>query len=871
METIDISRIWPQWRVTGTIGEGSFGRVYRIEKQEYGITTASALKVMQIPQGPEEVVQLRESGMDDAAIRSYLSRRLELVSAEIRTMVTLKSAPNIVEIEDYYIEAHPDGMSWTIYIRMELLTSLADYAHSYGTLPENIVILLGEEICSALIYCEKKRIIHRDIKPSNVFVDSFGNFRLGDFGIARQLAYNSASAHSMRGTSKYMAPEVARGASYNGSVDIYSLGIMMYRYLNHGRFPFEPKAPMPLTPDSTQAALTRRLAGEKLPNPDGCSSRTLCKAVMKACQPNPRLRYQDASQFLKDLKKAEQESGAAIGNYSAGAGSTQPGYGNAGPGYAPGQGYSGTQPGYGNGGPGYGNAGGYAPGQTYSGASGSAYTGYGDSNSGNAAGQGYGSSAGNSSGQGYGYAYGNVYGGGNYDMGNSYNDSGAGNGPEHKPGKGSVFGVLLQNKGLLILLSTLLAGGILFAVLGIGKSIRNSHGSGDENHTPGAGSIEETRKAESEEEVRRESEAESGRESEEEARRESEAESRRESEAESGRESEEEARRESEAESRKESEEESQRASEEESEAESQAESQAASESEAEAGTYKIHYESSGGSGEMPDRIVGKGDGEFRLDENKFEKAGQYFRGWTYFDPDTYGISDTDAPDFYDGELFSPDTVDIYAYNANNNTLTLYAMWGDTPAEEITGNLEARQILQDPDEEYWYDYYMITNHNSQAVDAAVKEDYLDKDGKLIGMADCSDIFIPAGDFRIVRVLNNQEIPGYSISSRNYSLEASCVDESYGEAQDTSQLELSETDSGTNYVTYTVKNNSDKSVAAWVFLLQMGQGDTLLGESDEWLDIPAGEHDTITYRTNTSDGQVSPEDMLAGYSSVYFDS
>ena len=851
METIDISRIWPQWRVTGTIGEGSFGRVYRIEKQEYGITTASALKVMQIPQGPEEVVQLRESGMDDAAIRSYLSRRLELVSAEIRTMVTLKSAPNIVEIEDYYIEAHPDGMSWTIYIRMELLTSLADYAHSYGTLPENIVILLGEEICSALIYCEKKRIIHRDIKPSNVFVDSFGNFRLGDFGIARQLALNSASAHSMRGTSKYMAPEVARGASYNGSVDIYSLGIMMYRYLNHGRFPFEPKAPMPLTPDSTQAALTRRLAGEKLPNPDGCSSRTLCKAVMKACQPNPRLRYQDASQFLKDLKKAEQESGAAIGNYSAGAGSTQPGYGNAGPGYAPGQGYSGTQPGYWNGGPGYGNAGGYAPGQTYSGASGSAYTGYGDSNSGNAAGQGYGSSAGNSSGQGYGYAYGNVYGGGNYDMGNSYNDSGAGNGPEHKPGKGSVFGVLLQNKGLLILLSTLLAGGILFAVLGIGKSIRNSHGSGDENHTPGAGSIEETRKAESEEEVRRESEAES----------------RRESEAESGRESEEEARRESEAESRKESEEESQRASEEESEAESQAESQAASE----AGTYKIHYESSGGSGEMPDRIVGKGDGEFRLDENKFEKAGQYFRGWTYFDPDTYGISDTDAPDFYDGELFSPDTVDIYAYNANNNTLTLYAMWGDTPAEEITGNLEARQILQDPDEEYWYDYYMITNHNSQAVDAAVKEDYLDKDGKLIGMADCSDIFIPAGDFRIVRVLNNQEIPGYSISSRNYSLEASCVDESYGEAQDTSQLELSETDSGTNYVTYTVKNNSDKSVAAWVFLLQMGQGDTLLGESDEWLDIPAGEHDTITYRTNTSDGQVSPEDMLAGYSSVYFDS
>ena len=855
METIDISRIWPQWRVTGTIGEGSFGRVYRIEKQEYGIITASALKVMQIPQGPEEVVQLRESGMDDAAIRSYLSRRLELVSAEIRTMVTLKSAPNIVEIEDYYIEAHPDGMSWTIYIRMELLTSLADYAHSYGTLPENIVILLGEEICSALIYCEKKRIIHRDIKPSNVFVDSFGNFRLGDFGIARQLAYNSASAHSMRGTSKYMAPEVARGASYNGSVDIYSLGIMMYRYLNHGRFPFEPKAPMPLTPDSTQAALTRRLAGEKLPNPDGCSSRTLCKAVMKACQPNPRLRYQDASQFLKDLKKAEQESGAAIGNYSAAArGMTQPGYGNAGPGYAPGQGYSGTQPGYWNGGPGYGNAGGYAPGQTYSGASGSAYTGYGDSNSGNAAGQGYGSSAGNSSGQGYGYAYGNAYGAGNYDMGSSAghasgqnyasaagygsglgSGSGAGNGPEHKPGKGSVFGVLLQNKGLLILLSTLLAGGILFAVLGIGKSIRNSHGSGDENHTPGAGSIEETRKAESEEEVRRESEAESGRESEEEARRESEAESRRESE------------------------EESQRMSE--------AESQAAPE----AGTYKIHYEPGGGTGEMPDRIVGKGDGEFRLDENKFEKAGQYFRGWTYFDPDTYGISDTDAPDFYDGELFAPDTVDIYAYNANNNTLTLYAMWGDTPAEEITGNLEARQILQDPDEEYWYDYYMITNHNSQAVDAAVKEDYLDKDGKLIGMADCSDIFIPAGDFRIVRVLNYQEIPGYSISSRNYSLEASCVDESYGEAQDTSQLELSETDSGTNYVTYTVKNNSDKSVAAWVFLLQMGQGDTLLGESDEWLDIPAGEHDTITYRTNTSDGQVSPEDMLAGYSSVYFDS
>ena len=69
---------------------------------------------------------------------------------------------------------------------------------------------MGRELTSALIFCQKKGLIHRDIKPENIFVSEAGQFKLGDFGVARTVEKTTGGL-SRKGTEKYMAPEVYLG------------------------------------------------------------------------------------------------------------------------------------------------------------------------------------------------------------------------------------------------------------------------------------------------------------------------------------------------------------------------------------------------------------------------------------------------------------------------------------------------------------------------------------------------------------------------------------------------------------------------------------------------------------------------------------
>ena len=326
-ELIDISGIWPQWHAVDVLGKGSYGSVYRIEKNDYGIVTSSALKVVSIPHDEEETRELESSGMDEESIRTFYKSRLNSIANEIRTMESLKSAPNVVSIEDYYIEEMKDRIGWRIYIRMELLQPLTDYIKKRGMLTVEEVVRIGADICTALSYCEKQNIIHRDIKPSNVFLDKFGSYKLGDFGIAKQLSQGANSLHSTRGTSKYMAPEVMRGDKYNGRVDIYSLGILMYRYLNHNRYPFEPPSTVSLLQSDIDDALKKRMSGEPVPMPDGCPA-DLGAIVVKACQADPGKRYGHAGEMLGDLRRYIRDNGGGLTELRLGLTPDNRGYGN---------------------------------------------------------------------------------------------------------------------------------------------------------------------------------------------------------------------------------------------------------------------------------------------------------------------------------------------------------------------------------------------------------------------------------------------------------------------------------------------------------------------------------------------------------------
>ncbi len=308
-------KVFTNWTVKELLGKGAFGRVYRIEREEFGTRYEAAMKKITIPQTNEEIEDALSEGMDEQSVTSYFKSFVEEIVNEFKLMAQLKGHTNIVSYEDHLVIPHGDNVGWDILIRMELLKSLKTLT-AERNLTEEEVIRLGMDICNALEVCGKMNIIHRDIKPENIFISNFGEFKLGDFGIART-AEKTMSNLSKKGTYTYMAPEVYKGEAYDATVDIYSLGIVMYRFMNYNRAPFLPPYPQPISFSDREVSLTRRISEEPMPAP-ACGSKELKRIILKACAYQASARYRTPAQFKSDLEKllrntesAEAEKNAA--------------------------------------------------------------------------------------------------------------------------------------------------------------------------------------------------------------------------------------------------------------------------------------------------------------------------------------------------------------------------------------------------------------------------------------------------------------------------------------------------------------------------------------------------------------------------------
>ena len=167
---MDIGSTWKDWTIESLIGEGSFGKVYKIVRKESKHTFESALKVIRVPQSSAEVASLKGEGMNDADITSYYQSVVEEIVKEIALMSKLRGISNIVSYEDHEVVELEDDFGWEINIRMELLTPLYEYIKEHP-LTEKGIVMLGVDICRALEICQHFNIVHRDIKPENIFVN----------------------------------------------------------------------------------------------------------------------------------------------------------------------------------------------------------------------------------------------------------------------------------------------------------------------------------------------------------------------------------------------------------------------------------------------------------------------------------------------------------------------------------------------------------------------------------------------------------------------------------------------------------------------------------------------------------------------------
>ena len=296
---MNLEEIWSGWEITGDIGAGSFGKVYKITRKEFGHTYESALKVITIPGENGVWVSFGEK-LDKENTGIYFEKIMEEVEKEFAIMHKLQGNSNIVSYEDHKAVRHADGVGYDIYLRMELLKPLLTYIKE-NSFARKDVLKLGIDLCKALEACQEYHIIHSDIKPENIFITELGGYKLGDFGIARRME-EVIPVSVPKGTYTYMAPEIYRGEKYDLRADIYSLGIVLYCFLNQNRKPFSLGHYGQDNSIDLDEADKRRFAGKEFPPPCNAVG-GMSEIVMKACAFDPKMRYQSPREMREALQK----------------------------------------------------------------------------------------------------------------------------------------------------------------------------------------------------------------------------------------------------------------------------------------------------------------------------------------------------------------------------------------------------------------------------------------------------------------------------------------------------------------------------------------------------------------------------------------
>ena len=299
----EVRKVWPGMELSEELGHGSYGQVYSVEWRG----TAYALKVAPLRLTDAEhkalppVLHISDEHSDD-----FPEELLNGFLNEVRILHKLRDNPHIVWIEDAAVLRMENSVSCCLLILMEKLESFTDYISS-EKITEALVKKLGIHLCLALEECERLSVIHRDIKPSNILVDKEENFLLADFGQAKVLE-RSAGSLSVQGTDSFIAPEVNNRMRYDHRADIYSLGIVLYKFLNNRRLPFLDPSGNSDGPigykRQIDLAISRRLDGEPLPPPCDASEKTAA-IILKACSYAPEDRFQTAKAFRTALETGE--------------------------------------------------------------------------------------------------------------------------------------------------------------------------------------------------------------------------------------------------------------------------------------------------------------------------------------------------------------------------------------------------------------------------------------------------------------------------------------------------------------------------------------------------------------------------------------
>jgi len=170
-------------------------------------------------------------------------REEEFALEEVRLLASFDH-PNIVKYSTSFVVLSKLHIVMDYADCGDLRSLLKEYKSQARTMSEEQVLGYFHQLCLAIQYVHKRKVLHRDLKPENIFLtDHRRVLRVGDFGLARALEHSCDMATSHVGTPYYMSPEILNDTPYNAKTDVWSMGCVLYEICAL-RPPFEGHYPM---------------------------------------------------------------------------------------------------------------------------------------------------------------------------------------------------------------------------------------------------------------------------------------------------------------------------------------------------------------------------------------------------------------------------------------------------------------------------------------------------------------------------------------------------------------------------------------------------------------------------------------------------
>lgn len=263
-----------RYQVIEELGKGGMGKVYKVLDTK--IEEKIALKLLNLEFAPGDKTLDR--------FRNELKLARKISHRHVCRMYDLSEA---------------EGMP---YITMEYVSGedLKSLIRRIGQFTVGKAVFIARQVCEGMAEAHRLGVVHRDLKPQNIMIDSEGNVRIMDFGIARSLKTKGITdTGEIFGTPEYMSPETLEGKEVDGRTDIYALGIILYEMLT-GRVPFEGETPLTVAlKQKTEIPKDPRNVNAQIPE-------NLSHVILKCMNKEKGKRYKDTQELTAELEKIER-------------------------------------------------------------------------------------------------------------------------------------------------------------------------------------------------------------------------------------------------------------------------------------------------------------------------------------------------------------------------------------------------------------------------------------------------------------------------------------------------------------------------------------------------------------------------------------